>query len=283
MNRICIIALIISFLGLIYYIFNDIKSINSEKINDFSKIDNLIEKEPSNGAFYYQRANLLFEKGKYEEALMDAMKSVELGFPLYDAYILISLIAYRKGDWQMQEKYALMAQERDPTSQEGYLMSARAYYNLKKYKETIRDFYTAYQINKDDNILYEIAITYFSWGKYFEAVKILRELNNKYPKNPLIIKLLIKLYREMKFYNNSLYLVNILCEIEKNEYECFKTKSEILYEMGDYILAFNEISKISKLRNRDDYLFYCKVGFKLGVIKNYEYCVHRIALTNSKI
>ncbi len=217
-------------------------------------LDEMIRKNPDDGMLYYKRAYLNFENNKYDEAIKDVEKSINLGFPVYDSYILLSAINYEKKDYLLQFTYADKAIERDPTSDIGYLMRARAWYYLGNYKKAIDDFYTAYKISGSNSVLYEIAQVYRLRNKYADALQILLPLYAKHPNDKQIIDLIFEIYLEMKFFNNAFYFIQTLCKDKKiSNYECSIKKADIYYRMGDYISAYLELSNV-ELKMDERYL-----------------------------
>lgn len=207
----------------------------------------------------------MFKNKEYDKVFENCNKAINLGFPVFDCYILMATASYETNNYQLERDYATLAIERDPTSYEGYLIRARAYFYLSDYRNSIKDFYVAYEMTKDDNILYEIALVYKKMEKYSVALNILKDLYGRYPHNTSLISSLIDIYKEMKFYNNSIYLLDKLCvNKDYNKINCINKKIEILYEMGDYEYALIELNGIFNFDQNFNNSFYCKILTKNG-------------------
>lgn len=258
-----------------YYILNDKNFHTDFSSIDLETIDKEIEKDPKNGLLYYQKAVYMLKLKNYNKVFQLCSKAIDIGFPVFDCYILMSVASYETNNYSLQRDYATLAIERDPTSHEGYLMRARAYYHLNEYRKAINDFYIAYNMTKDDNILYEIAIVYKKMNKYINSLDILRNLYKKYSKNSYILILLVDTYKELKFYNNSIYLLDNACSNKLiGRVECLEKKVEILYEMGDYEYALVEFNEILKIDKNYDKNIYCKLLIKNGFNYKKDMCYY---------
>lgn len=261
-----------SFAFFLYFILHEKRTENLSFDNE-KDIERGIEKDPKNGLLYYKKAVYMLKNKEYEKVFKNCNVAIEMGFPVYDCYILMAIASYEKNDYKLQEYYSTLAIEKDPLSYEGYLMRARAYYYLGIYRKAILDFNVAYDITKDDEVLYEIALAYKEMKKYISALNILRLLYKKYPQNLSIVYLLIEIYKEMKLYNNSLYLIDKHCSTKGSQsLECKKRKLEILYEMGDYEYALIEAKSMFKLGNSLNSSFYCNLVKKNGFYQKHHYC-----------
>lgn len=250
-----VVASIFIFLFAYYFnrILNDFDEIDFKKlsimiekekdINDLIKyVDSKLKKYPDNGLLYYYKARALFMLKDYKNALYFLDSSIALGFPLFDSYVLKSLIYSELKDYNKQLEFANKAIETDPTDPQGYILRARAYFNLKNYSLSLEDLNVSYNIGKDDNLLIEKAVVLLKMEKFVPAINLLYELNKKYADNKIILYNLFLCYKAIGYYNNALYVISRLYEIYKDPIY-LKEKSTLLYEMGDYISSLFEFKK----------------------------------------
>lgn len=270
-----IVIIIFAFSYLIKNIFLDFSDINISLISkmiDEKKysevldyIDSKIAKNKNDGLLYFLKAKVLFLNEKYDDAIKNLNISINLGYPVVDSYNLKALVYSKKGKYALQKHFATKSIEIDPTDFEAYLIRARAYYYLKDYENSIKDFDTAYQIERDDDILFEKTTVLMDYGKLQSAIEILYELNKLYPDNEQLLYRLYLCYKKIGYYNNAFYLIS---KLAKKNILYQKEFVRFLYDMGDYYGALNEIYSVinSTSVDKNDVELYKRL--KLKTFKN---------------
>jgi len=224
-----------------------------------------LQKYPDNGVVYYYMGKVFYLKKDYREALKYLDISIKMGFPLVQSYNLKAIIyGDIYSDYVKQKEFAQKSVELDPTDFEGYLIRGRAYFRLGDWQLALRDFETAFDIEKDDNILLEKAVTLLKLERFKDAIFILYDLNNKYKNNETVMFYLFSAYKGAGYYNNAYYMISKLYDTyKKNIY--LKEKTILLFDMGDYEYSFSEFDKYLKLTkpNESDMRFYSGIISKI--------------------
>jgi tetratricopeptide (TPR) repeat protein len=228
-------------------------------------IDIKLKDHSDNGFLYYKKAEVLFLKGEYDLSEKYLDKSIELGFPLTSSYNLKAVICEKRKNYDCQKSFSRKSIELDPTDYEGYFILAKGYFNTGDFEKSYENFKIAYEIERDENILLYISDSLTGMKKYRDAIKILYDLNKKYPDNPEILYRLYTCYKRINYYNNALFLLTKLHSINKDSLY-IKERAELFYLMGDYISAFLEFKKyLSEVKKplQNDLLFYKTLSSKI--------------------
>ncbi len=135
---------------------------------------------------YFELANVLREKGEIE----DSLKFYEIANEI-DKDFLLPLFA--KGDTLLQEGRLIEAMaeyqrvvERDPNFAEAYARLGVIHNQLQRFKEAERYLRKALELGEKDDVKLNLAYTLTKLGKLFEAFRILKELYEKNPDDPLV-------------------------------------------------------------------------------------------------
>jgi len=135
---------------------------------------------------YFELANILREKGEIE----DSLKFYEIANEI-DRDFLLPLFA--KGDTLFQEGRFIEAMaeyqrviERDPNFAEAYARLGVIHNQLQRFKEAEKYLRKALELSERDDVKLNLAYTLTKLGKLFEAFRILKELYEKNPDDPLV-------------------------------------------------------------------------------------------------
>ncbi|MGC8803388.1 MAG: tetratricopeptide repeat protein, partial [Bacteroidales bacterium] len=131
----------------------------------FELINNAISKEPNQPALYYGRGILNNSKQKFEKALSDFNKSLELNADYNPFYLYLARGTAYLGmkEYEMALADFSKAIEIVPKSAIAYSSRAKVYYETEKYNEAIADYEKTIELNPDN------AAAYFNQGMaYFK-------------------------------------------------------------------------------------------------------------------
>lgn len=135
---------------------------------------------------YFELANVLREKGEIE----DSLKFYEIANEIDKDFLLPLLV---KGDTLLQEGRLIEAMaeyqrviERDPNFAEAYARLGVIHNQLQRFKEAERYLRKALELGEKDDVKLNLAYTLTKLGKLFEAFRILKELYEKNPDDPLV-------------------------------------------------------------------------------------------------
>jgi Tfp pilus assembly protein PilF len=129
------------------------------------------EPEPNDAEAYYKKGEFYYSKEKYEEAINEYNKAIELKPDFPNAY------KNRGNSYYYLKKYEeaiadyRKAIEIKPDFPNAYYNRGLVYYNQQKYKEAIRDYSKAIEIKPDfPNAYNSRGIVYYYQQKYEEAI-----------------------------------------------------------------------------------------------------------------
>ena len=147
---------------------NDDVEIMLEKIRNLSLSSILEEK--------LDQANSLYEREKFDEALI-AYKDLIEEFP--DVYIInvsIGNCYFEKGDYDQAILYYQKALERDPDNSQVKMYIGNSYSN-KGDSEKAQEWYNKIEFQKiqDVNVLYNLGTDFYSASKFSEALKFYKK------------------------------------------------------------------------------------------------------------
>jgi len=134
---------------------------NSQREKEaFEYINTLIDQQNNVPAFYYTRGILNNNKGKYEKAITDFNKAVELD-PKYNPYNIllsrglsyVSVQGYKEAEIDLTNAIQIA-----PNNPSAYIVRGKVYYDQGNFKEAINDYAKAVEINPDN------AAPYFNLG-----------------------------------------------------------------------------------------------------------------------
>jgi len=112
--------------------------------NDFPNAiecyDYLIEADPSNSSFFYQRGWDFLQLKEYDRSISDLKKTLQLDPNFYPGYLSLGDAHYQKGDYKEAVKNYLSAKDLNPNNKEVYEGLAKTFFALKDKEKTKKSY-----------------------------------------------------------------------------------------------------------------------------------------------
>ncbi len=120
--------------------------------------------------------NLLFDQGKYEEAIQSYLKILEKVPETYMLYRNIGNCYFQMENYEMAEEYYLKVLEKDPEDTESILGVGNTYANRDQNDKSL-EWYNKidFEMISDAMVLFNIGSNFYTQGKYQEALKYYRK------------------------------------------------------------------------------------------------------------
>lgn len=192
--------------------------------------------EPTFELGYQDRADLLFELQRYQEALFCYSEWYEITGPDSEILCQIGHCNLRLGDYDKAKHIFKKAQRLDPYNDEIYFLLGRCYYKKEDYSNAINAFYKAIRIES---------------------------LREEYYSS------LASAYVKIKEFTKAHYYFQKAEEIGPDQSYIWKKHALFLFKIGEYNTALDVIDE--GIENAmDSELLYCKAGFLVQMDKNIE-------------
>jgi len=122
-------------------------------------------------AFYFNRGNDYVDKGKYDQAISDYTKALEINPRYFWAYVNRGTTYGRKGQYNEAISDFTKALEINPRYAAAYYNRGLAYHNRGQYDEAISDYNKALEIDPRDALAYcNRGFAYDNKGQYDQAI-----------------------------------------------------------------------------------------------------------------
>ena len=241
----------------------------------FPKIQNDIEPQEATvlAMRHYTSATVKLREGRYEEALSDCSRALELKKPKDPVlYGTRALIYQYLGRYEEVLSDCTSAIELDDKEHGFYIIRARAYEYLGRYDEALRDCNYGIKLNSRNPRLYEIRSTiYEKAGFHDEASKdydyslkldpcsemllecdsaLLSDVNN-----PVLYKIRAQNYVKSRRYKLALEDCNRALELGCGDVRLYETRAHAYEKMGHYEEALLDCDRAIKLDDKNVELY----------------------------
>ena len=136
------------------------------------------------GSMYFNRGNDLYESAKYNEAIVNLTKSVELNPKDAVAYFIRGLVFSRLGQSEEEITDFTKTIEINPKDPRAYYGRYRVYYGMDKYTEAISDLNKGIEFDPhNSSAYYERGNIHIKTGQYVEAISDFTKAIEINPKN----------------------------------------------------------------------------------------------------
>ena len=212
-------------------------------------IDNEKNYDTAESLFY--QGNAKFSSEKYEEAIEDYTKAIELNPQLAEAYYNRGLAKSRLGQNEEAIKNYDQAIELNPQLAEAYCNRGIAKNRLREYEEAIKDFNQAIELNPQDaKAYYNRGISKYYLEEYEEAIKNYNKAIELNPQdveaysNRGISKASLREYEEaIKDFNQAI-------ELNPKNAKAYYARGLAKKELGDKTGAVEDLAKAKELEEQ---------------------------------
>ncbi len=237
-----------------YYISNDYKSA-------LKSIDEAINENKKQDAFYLLKANILYESSaSADEVIAQCDKAIEINKENIEAKILkADCLAEKKDDSYktiMDEITSKSYKDADTLVKIGHV-----YNTANNYTQALKYYTDALKIEEDANIKFYMVQCYIDLQDYDKAIKLSDEILKDQPNDIDTIDKKIFALNEQGKYQDAIDLANKSLEIDNTNQLAYYELYYSYFCLGDYNTSLENINKYVDLNpdNPDVYLYRAKV------------------------
>ncbi|WP_294351272.1 tetratricopeptide repeat protein, partial [uncultured Clostridium sp.] len=202
---------------------------------------------------YSNRAGTKYGLRKYEEAIEDYNKAIELDVDNYRFYNRRGNAKYSLGQYEESIEDYSKAIELNPKDSVLYGNRGNSKYKAKKYKEAIEDYNKAIELDKDNYRFYNYkGRAKKELGKYEESIEDYSKAIDLKPTNPILYSNRGNAKCELKNYEEAIEDYNKAIEIGKCNYRFYNRRGNAKYALKKYEEAIEDYKK-ALYRNNKDY------------------------------
>ncbi|MHA8050230.1 TPR end-of-group domain-containing protein [Aquirufa sp. ROCK-SH2] len=244
------------------------------QIEDYEKFETsfakALELNPTEPFILYGRAYGYVKFNKYEKALADLFKIIEINEENIVARGLITRIYLKQEKYEDVFKNCDRILKLDPDFTDAYEIRSYAYFKLSKHDLAIIDAFEAMKLNENDTRIQSNFIRYTNKNLTLGLAKI-STLIKEFPQKDSWLYVRSQIYRNKKEYKNALAdfakIFDMIPETEKSYY--LSERAELYGEMGMHDKAIIDFTESIKLDSSSAYDFGHR-GDEYRLLGNYQ-------------
>jgi predicted O-linked N-acetylglucosamine transferase (SPINDLY family) len=219
-------------------------------------IDAALETNPKNGIAHSNRANILKELMRYEEALDGYKKAISIDPQYAEAYnnmgnTLQSLERYEEALDCYKKAISI-----DPQYAEAYSNMGNTLQSLERYEEALQCYEKSLLINQNNShALYGAARIFNLRKQYGHSIACIERAIHINPQNIDAWMELARTQFQVKDYDNAISALDKVLAINSNYFDAWLGKGDIFYEKKQFDLAQGAFAKAYEINSSADFLF----------------------------
>ena len=195
------------------------------------------EKEKEKLNYYYNRGDTFFDLGKFEEAIQNYDKAIELDSNVNSIYY------YNRGN---------------------------AYFSLGKFENAIQDYNKAIDLNPNDDLSYNNrGNAYFSLGKFEDAIQDYNKAIDLNPNDASYYNNRGTTFANLEKYEDAIQDYNKTIDLNPNDNSAYFNRGTAFSYLNEYEKAIQDYNKAIDL-NPNDASAYFNRGIAFTNLSNYE-------------
>ena len=177
------------------------------------------EKEREELNYYYNRGDTFFDLGKFEDAIQNYDKAIELDSNVNSVYY------YNRGN---------------------------AYFSLGKFEEAIQDYNKAIDLNPNDDLSYSNrGNAYFSLGKFEDAIQDYNKAIDLNPNNASYYNNRGTTFTNLEKYEDAIQDYNKTIDLNPNDNYAYFNRGAAFTYLNEYEKAINDFNKAIDLNSNN--------------------------------
>lgn len=245
------------------FIYSELERYSDDPAESLDAINKAIEKDPTVGYFYYQRALIRAGGGDWESVVADCLEALKKDSQNIDAEILLGKALGATENRTEAIRHLEKALKEDPSRKTTYQLLAKEYMNLEKYREAERVMKNLIAKDSEEMVAYYYLGAIY--GAYLKqparAIEVYKKILDREPENLQVIDTISQLYIDM---GRSKKALRILLDAEKQRPADIGLKlkiAQIYYRTKDYRPAIERFNYILENNPKSD-----KIIYYLGVL-----------------
>jgi len=195
------------------------------------------EKEKEKLNYYYNRGDTFFDLGKFEEAIQNYDKAIELDSNVNSIYY------YNRGN---------------------------AYFSLGKFENAIQDYNKAIDLNPNDDLSYNNrGNAYFSLGKFEDAIQDYNKAIDLNPNDASYYNNRGTTFANLEKYEDAIQDYNKTIDLNPNDNSAYFNRGTAFSYLNEYEKAIQDYNKAIDLNPNDDSAYFNR-GIAFTNLSNYE-------------
>jgi len=229
-----------------------------------------IELEPNNAKIYSNRGATYQNLGRWEEALQDFDRAIQLDHNYTAAYSNRASTYHRLGRYEEALRDVNCALDIDPTCIAAYANRGLTYSDLKRYEEALRDYEQVIEIKPDEaNAYYNRGGIYSDLGRYEEALRDYEQVIKIKPGDAAAYYNHGGICSNLSRYEEALQDFIHALQLDPNNSVAYCRRAGIYSNLGRYEEAIRDFSNAIQLEPNDA-AYYASRGTAFQCLGRYE-------------
>ena len=229
------------------------------------------EKEKEKLNYYYNRGDTFFDLGKFEEAIQNYDKAIELDSNVNSIYYYNRGNAYFSlGKFENAIQDYNKAIDLNPNDDLSYNNRGNAYFSLGKFEDAIQDYNKAIDLNPNDDLSYNNrGNAYFSLGKFEDAIQDYNKAIDLNPNDASYYNNRGTTFANLEKYEDAIQDYNKTIDLNPNDNSAYFNRGTAFSYLNEYEKAIQDYNKAIDLNPNDDSAYFNR-GIAFTNLSNYE-------------
>ena len=203
------------------------------------------EKEREELNYYYNRGDTFFDLGKFEDAIQNYDKAIELDSNVNSVYYYNRGNAYFSlGKFEEAIQDYNKAIDLNPNDDLSYSNRGNAYFSLGKFEDAIQDYNKAIDLNPNDDLSYNNkGDAYFNLGKFEDAIQDYNKAIDLNPNNASYYNNRGTTFTNLEKYEDAIQDYNKTIDLNPNDNYAYFNRGAAFTYLNEYEKAINDFNK----------------------------------------
>ena len=245
-----------------------------DAIQDYNKA---IDLNPNNASYYYNRGTTFANLEKFEDAIQDYNKAIDLNPNDESVYYNRGVAFIYLNEYEKAIENLSKAIDLNPNKDSTYYNRGIAFTNLSDSEKAIKDFNKAIDLNSNNASYYNNRGTlYINQGNYDEAVK---DFSKAIDLNPIFTfgySNLGNLYNNLNKYEKAIKNLSKAIDLDPNFSDAYNIRGVSYVNQKKFSEAIKDFSKAIDL-NPNDKEYYYNLGNLYNNLNEYEKAIENLS------
>ena len=203
------------------------------------------EKEREELNYYYNRGDTFFDLGKFEDAIQNYDKAIELDSNVNSAcYYNRGTAYFSLGKFEDAIQDYNKAIDLNPNDDLSYSNRGNAYFSLGKFEDAIQDYNKAIDLNPNDDLSYNNkGNAYFSLGKFEDAIQDYNKAIDLNPNNASYYYNRGTTFANLEKFEDAIQDYNKAIDLNPNDESVYYNRGVAFIYLNEYEKAIENLSK----------------------------------------
>lgn len=193
----------------------------------------LVKKLPKEPGAYLELANAQANANRMDEAKQSLRQALRISSDFYQASYALAELEIRSGNTSDALTIAHQLQQRQESSQLGFLLAGDIYVQEKAYAKARQQYSKARERGNSSAITLKLASTHEKLNQYDKAVTVLTDWLQKHPDDNRVQMELAQQYQNQRQYGKAIQIMNKVLENQPNNAVVLNNLAWVYYLQGD--------------------------------------------------